>query len=371
MKCEIEFLPVGDASKAGDAIVIRYGEPDGFNVMTIDGGNMASGELAVEHIRKQFGHHIYIDHAVLTHCDADHASGLREILNEIEVKNLWLNAPWAFVSECRPYFLDKTISDERLAKKIRDEYPIISEIVETAQQKGIPIKCLFAGDTIGPFHVLSPHREFYVALVPQFDRMPEPDQEAIEAAHFWIGKQELSAFGALFEALKAKAQKWIPETWEGERLKDGGITNASNESSVILGGQFEHGPVLLTGDAGVTGLHLAAWQTEQIGFPLQEFSFVQIPHHGSRRNIGPTILNRMVGPILARGSEPHFSAFVSAPKDDDSHPRKMVLNAFIRRGGKVIATQGTSKIYWGGFPVRDDYSAAVPTPFSPVVEEYD
>ena len=31
MKCEIEFLPVGDASKAGDAIVIRYGEPTPMN----------------------------------------------------------------------------------------------------------------------------------------------------------------------------------------------------------------------------------------------------------------------------------------------------------------------------------------------------
>jgi hypothetical protein len=31
---------------------------------------------------------------------------------------------------------------------------------------------------------------------------------------------------------------------------------------------------------------------------------------------------------------------VSAPKDDDTHPRKIVLNAFMRRGGEVIATLG-------------------------------
>ena len=30
-----------------------------------------------------------------------------------------------------------------------------------------------------------------------------------------------------------------------------------------------------------------------------------------------------------------FSAFVSAPAEDDTHPRKMVLNAFTRRGGRV------------------------------------
>lgn len=39
MKCEIEFLPVGSASKAGDAIVVRYGEPDDFRLMLVDGGH--------------------------------------------------------------------------------------------------------------------------------------------------------------------------------------------------------------------------------------------------------------------------------------------------------------------------------------------
>ena len=33
MNCEIEFLPVGDGSKAGDAIVVRYGEADAYELM--------------------------------------------------------------------------------------------------------------------------------------------------------------------------------------------------------------------------------------------------------------------------------------------------------------------------------------------------
>jgi beta-lactamase superfamily II metal-dependent hydrolase len=372
MKCEIEFLPVGDASKAGDAIVIRYGEPDGFGLMTIDGGNMDSGDLVVQHIRQQFGNHIYINHALLTHTDADHASGLRHILREMEVKSLWLNVPWAFVNETRPYFLDKAISNDRLAAKIAKEYDLITEILEIAQEKNIPVLSPFAGASIGPFHVLSPHREFYAAVVPQFDRTPEPDQKAIEAAGFWIGKQQDPALAKIYEALVAKAHKWIPESWEHERLKDGGITNASNESSVILYGEFENNSrVLLTGDAGFSALAHAVYQAKQKGFPLQKFTFVQIPHHGSRRNVGPTILNNVVGPILLRDSPAQFAAFVSAPKDDDSHPRKMVLNAFIRRGGRIVATQGVSKVHWGGFPARNGYGPAEPIPFSPLVEEYD
>jgi hypothetical protein len=31
--CEIEFLPVGTGSKAGDAIILRYGTPVDFNPM--------------------------------------------------------------------------------------------------------------------------------------------------------------------------------------------------------------------------------------------------------------------------------------------------------------------------------------------------
>jgi hypothetical protein len=51
--------------------------------------------------------------------------------------------------------------------------------------------------------------------------------------------------------------------------------------------------------------------------------------------------------------------------------RKMVLNAFMRRGYKVAATQGIKIVYWGGFPARPGYSPLNMLPFSPQVEDYD
>jgi len=51
MACEIEFLPVGDGTRAGDAIVIRYGEPDDYKLMVVDGGTTESGENLVAHLR--------------------------------------------------------------------------------------------------------------------------------------------------------------------------------------------------------------------------------------------------------------------------------------------------------------------------------
>ena len=87
--------------------------------------------------------------------------------------------------------------------------------------------------------------------------------------------------------------------------------------------------------------------------------------------MGPTILNRLIGPILPAGNAARFTAYVSAPKEDDQHPRLMVLNAFRRRGGKVLATQGGKLVHYRGFPDRPDYAAPTEIPFASKVEDYD
>jgi hypothetical protein len=263
------------------------------------------------------------------------------------------------------------LSPFRDRNAIRKEYDIIGEIVDLGLSANCNFYYPFQGSKVGPFQVLSPSRYAYIHLLPQFDKTPEPDQDQLEGLNMWIGKQP-SALARVLEKAVAKAQKWVEEKSEHERLKEGGITSASNETSVVLYGDFgEHGCVMLTGDSGVNALSWAADQAERSRLSLQQFTFVQIPHHGSRRNVGPTILNRILGPIQPEHAQSRFTAFVSAPPDDDTHPRKMVLNAFIRRGAKVIGTQGTSKIHYGGFPKRSGYTDAPSIPFSPEVEVYD
>jgi beta-lactamase superfamily II metal-dependent hydrolase len=369
MKCEIEFLPVGDASKAGDAIVVRYGEQEAYELMLVDGGTLETGEAIVEHLRKQFGQAVRLKHVVLTHSDADHASGLRTVLERIPTENIWLHVPWFHAEEARPLFSDKRWTIDGLKKQLKEAYPVISELIELAAAQQCKINFPDQGSRIGPFIVLSPNRATYNYLLPQFPHTPDPDKAAIEAANLWIGKA--SILSKLMELAGRTAERWTTETWQTERLRDGGTTSASNESSVVLYADVGEGRrLLLTGDAGTNALWWSIGYANRMGFPLQQFSFVQVPHHGSRRNVGPSVLDALLGPKEAQPSN-RFAAFVSAPKDDAAHPRKIVLNAFMRRGAKVIITQGVGKVHWGGFSPRANYSNAEIVEFSTKVEEYD
>jgi beta-lactamase superfamily II metal-dependent hydrolase len=372
MNCEIEFLPVGGGSKPGDAIVVRYGDPTAYELMIVDGGNLDSGKELVKHVRAEFGKDKAISHVVLTHSDADHASGLREVLSDLSVLNLWLHMPWLSAAAARPYFANKNWTDIGLTQALHEEYDLIAGLVDLAEEKKtIHIRQPFAGATIGPLRVLSPWEKSYPLLLPQFDRTPDADQAAIEAAKWWIGNQP-GSIAKMFDKAAAVVQKWAKESWDKELLKDGGVTSASNETSAVLYGDFGVGRrVLLTGDAGVWGLTMAAHYAEQNHLPLKDFMFVQIPHHGSRRNVGPTILDRLLGPVRPESAIRLTSAFVSAPEDDATHPRKMVLNAFMRRGCEYVVTQGRKKLFRGGFPLRPGYESVPPCQFNTEVEEYD
>jgi beta-lactamase superfamily II metal-dependent hydrolase len=369
MFCEIEFWPVGSGAKPGDAIIVRYGSADAFELMIVDGGTQQSGEEVVRHIRGTYGATAVVSHVVLTHADGDHASGLREILRQLPVRNLWLNAPWAFAADALALFNDRRLIAEGLEAKLKSEYEIVAEIFDLAIEHRVDLYFATQGSQVGPFRILSPSRFHYACLLPQFDRTPEPNQAALEILGMWIDKA--SALDKILGKLVEGLQGWTKESWSAERLKDGGKTSASNESSVILYGAFEGGRnVLLTGDAGVRALTWAADYADSLRLPLQQFNFVQVPHHGSRRNVGPTILDRILGHPVPEGTE-RFTAFVSAPPDDVTHPRQIVVNAFKRRGARVASTKGNNIVHWGGFPARTGYTDLTFLPFAPDVEEYD
>lgn len=375
IELEIDFLHVGDGERSGDAIAFRYGRDGVYTVHIVDGGTVDSGNNLVTHIRQFYGNPRRIDHIVLTHADDDHSSGLRAIIEGFEIGAIWMNRPWLYAVEIIHLFRDSRFTVDGLAHRLRSDFPILADIEDMAVERRIPIYEAFQGARIGVFTVLSPARQRYLAMIPQFSRTPAPAQQVAGLASL-IPRPATAITGGLgglgllsraTEAVRAGVE-WIVESWGRETLSEDVETSASNESSVVQFANIDGRKILLTGDAGVVSLHEAADYAIQRGAGIPGLWFMQVPHHGSRRNVSTSVLNRWLGPPVLQGQTRDTTAFVSAAKGSDTHPRLKVVNAFIRRGAGVHVTKGVNKCQYLNLPIREGWTASVPLDFSDRVE---
>src|SRR4029077_11701446 len=90
---------------------------------------------------------------------------------------------------------------------------------------------------------------------------------------------------------------------------------------------------------------------------------IQIPHHGSKRNVGPNILDRIVGPKLMAQNLTKSAIVSAAPDGAPKHPSKRVVNAFMRRGANVLATQGKAICHRSPDAPNRGWFNAEPLPF--------
>lgn len=360
---EIDFLPVGSGSKCGDAIAIRYGTPGNYKVLVYDGGTKESGQALVDHIKTHYGTS-RVDFVVNSHPDSDHASGLSVVLEQLEVGELWMHRPWNYSEVIRDYFHDGRMTDASLAQRLKDKMSAAYALEALATEKKIPIHEPFAGKVIGPFVILSPDQTWYVHdLVPDFTKSPELKKDAAATS---FSEAVLKAL----DSAKVAVASWVAEHWHFETLTEDGETSAENESSVVMFGQIDGKGILLTGDAGIRALGAAAKYAEDRNFSIpNNVHFIQVPHHGSRRNVSPSVLNRIVGAKLGFGEEATKIAYVSAAAGAESHPKKIVTNAFLRRGAKVFATKGARIVYRHQIPMRNGWVSINPIPFHEQVEQ--
>jgi beta-lactamase superfamily II metal-dependent hydrolase len=353
---EIDFLPVGSGERSGDAIVVRYGEPGAYKIMVYDGGTKASGESIVEHINTHFGTN-HVDFVVNSHPDGDHASGLSVVMEKMTVGELWMHKPWDHSHLICEYFADGRITSNSLAARLQDKMGAAYSLEKIADDKGVPVYEPFTGSQIGAFFVCSPTKEWYVhTLVPEFEK--SPDQKSVQPPN-------------LFVRLSQKAITWISEQWGAESLRENVVTSAENDSSVALYAHIKGEGILLTGDIGVRGLNAIADFLESHGIsPASVLKFIQIPHHGSRNNVSTSTLDRIVGPRLSVPGQPTKVAYVSASTGSSTHPRKSVINAFIRRGADVVLPSGWTICYSRGMPDRG-WKPVSTADFSNQVESWD
>ncbi|MEU3198812.1 MBL fold metallo-hydrolase [Streptomyces sp. NPDC006996] len=349
MGYEIDFLPVGEESKGGDAIAFRYGNLHGLRreqtVGVIDGGCTECGDALVEHIKKYYGTD-KADFVVSTHTDQDHICGLKTVLEEMRVGQLLMHLPWDH-SAAMERARTSTYWRNKLNDPARRMLEAALELEAVARARGVEVVEPFAGMSTKDdvFSVLGPTELYYQELVTELAA------ETVEAR-----KQEAP-------------KRLVVESLYNETLRDDGETSLTNNTSVVTLLEVDGKKLLLTGDAGIPALTHVVDALEENGFSPGDLRFVQVPHHGSRNNVGPTILDRLLG---TKGQNEVGTAFVSAPKKnpDNRHPAKKVTNAFRRRGYPVHATQGSTKWHHSSdAPERSSYGPSQPLPLHAQVED--
>jgi beta-lactamase superfamily II metal-dependent hydrolase len=354
MGYEIDFLPVGNGDRSGDAILLRYGNLYGLRndqvVVVIDGGYNDNGKEIIDHLDRYYGTD-RVNLVVSTHPDADHINGLRTVVAELDVDELWLHLPDRHSAELAALKLNGWATATQLREAIRKDLSAVEDLEDIARRRGIPIVEPFVGvsheSTYARLLVAGPTVDFYEELLPQFTR--------------YQGQ------GIVTKALEALA-RMVPETMWIETLTDDGETTPENNSSTILVLEIGGRSILLTADGGMPALARAAGTLDAYGFDWSTLRFMQIPHHGSKRNVGPTILDRYLGP---KGQEQKSkTAFVSTgPDAAPKHPHKKVTNAFLRRGCLVAKTAGQSICHSNDAPLREGWGPIAGLPLYPSVED--
>lgn len=218
-----------------------------------------------------------------------------------------------------------------------------------------------ATTTSGAFRVLGPTQDYYREVLAQFDFMPE------------IVEAQARSFS--FSNAAARIINWIAERWDQDLLvepEEDATSPENNSSMVLLITTADGKHHLLTGDAGVPALSRALDFAANIPVDWSKLTFIQTPHHGSKRNIGPSVLNRLFGGIKPLGTSPDKTTFISAAKEGaPKHPNKRVTNAFLRRGVKPYVTSGIGVCHPEDAPARGGWSTATSIPFHNQVEDDD
>ncbi|HEX9503668.1 MAG TPA: MBL fold metallo-hydrolase [Patescibacteria group bacterium] len=350
MAYQIDYIPVGDGEKNGDAIALRFGNLAGpraeQTVVVIDGGFKESGEALVEHIKNYYGT-THVDLVVSTHPDGDHTSGLSVVLEQLTVDVLVMHRPWEHAADIKNMFKSGRITASGLEESLEKSLQHASDLEALATKKGVKIVEAFqgTGGYNGAVLVLGPSKDFYESLLPHFRSTPAPATNL--------------GFLAPIKKATEEAVKWIKDHVLVDLLNDDeDTTSPENNTSTIILFSIDGHKLLFTGDAGKTALNNAADYAEKANIPLHDLGFLDVPHHGSKRNLNSKILKR----IKAQ------TAFISASKDSPKHPAKKLTNALQKHGTKVFVTRGVSLLHHYNGPDRR-WGMAQAEPFHDLVEE--
>ena len=267
MAYEIEFIGVGEdkCKQNADAICIRWKKDDDFDdtnyiIGVVDGGFEAHGNALTNHMNQYYfddskrnkeKSEKEIDFVIVTHPDQDHTAGLLKILDNFTVKKIYMNRPWLYVDDLYDNVNDGRITKASLEMRLREKYKTISDIEEKAEEDGIDIYEALQGTIIeNNLLILSPSKDFYLKLLIESEKTPLTEDTSMNENGMFV---KIAKYAK--EVILSILEKWDVET-----LREGEITSAENESSVVTRGVINNSGFLLTGDL-VSEVCLKPWIT--------------------------------------------------------------------------------------------------------------
>ena len=318
-KYQIRFFRVGNGSKGGDAILITlYDDNDTPHLVLIDGGYKETGESIVKHLKMVYSTPV-IDIIFNTHPDRDHISGLLPVVNDtsITINYLAFNRPWKDAGFTNDFFRDKRITPYSLMERIRDSFQYADELEESAKKRQIEMLPIATGLSYfnGIIQVLSPTKEFYTSHLLLSEKTPDSIFEELNKVfvHKECEEEDYTSGNGPIE--------WFEEE----------VTSPINETSAIITLILGNMKFLFTGDAGKEALRDAInYFKEKSNLPKDakmNFTRLQLPHHGSRKNIDPSILDTISASTY----------IISCPPkgEKEGHPSRRLINKILEMNPKA------------------------------------
>lgn len=173
---EIRFFQVGNASKGGDAILIRlldeYQKP---TVIVVDGGYKETGEKIIAYLKRL--NISIIDLVINTHPDIDHISGLIRLFEEqsLTIKKLIMNRPWRDSNITADYFADSRITDKSVNKRMTEAFKYAYQLEQAAISKigeNNIIHPVVGNNYFDCLTILSPSKDLYRTKLLESDKTP-------------------------------------------------------------------------------------------------------------------------------------------------------------------------------------------------------
>ena len=319
---EIDVLALGDA----DSILVSFWSAVGACRVLIDAGTARDGPRVASKI-SSLGI-ARLDHVVCTHPHNDHSGGLATILQDtrFSIGQFWVHRPWKYI-DLNSVRANLGSTGLEIVAGVLESMDNLIRLERVAASRSIPTSEPFYGRSVGPLQILGPTEAFYQSRLIEFtdfSRLVDYDEQ--------MRKYDVSQLAkALFDNTSA------------DETLSGGPTEPENESCVIL--SYTHGSnrFLFTADAGVNALGEVIRRTD-----LRNLYWMQVPHHGSGRNLTTDFIKHL---------RPQFAAISAS--GDEKHPRRSVVSGLKKVGSKIFSTHhpqySDMRFFLGAVPTRPGY----------------